>query len=64
MLCCKQVMHSDLKASNVLLDAGWTAAKLGDVGVAKCMARQRQRASVRLDAGLCGTGASDQQQLR
>ena len=33
-----QVMHSDLKASNVLLDAGWTVAKLGDVGVAKCMA--------------------------
>ncbi len=31
-------MHSDLKASNVLLDAGWTVAKLGDVGVAKCMA--------------------------
>ena len=31
-------MHSDLKASNVLLDAGWTAAKLGDVGVTKCMA--------------------------
>ena len=30
-------MHSDLKASNVLLDAGRVVAKLADVGVAKCL---------------------------
>lgn len=32
-----QVVHSDLKALNILLTRGWEVAKIGDVGVARFM---------------------------
>ena len=46
---CAQVMHSDIKARNVLLSANRDVAKISDVGVAKFlneMATQTQSAYV------------------
>jgi serine/threonine protein kinase len=36
-LAAPQVVHSDLKALNILLTRGWEVAKIGDVGVARFM---------------------------
>lgn len=36
-LAALQVVHSDLKALNILLTRGWEVAKIGDVGVARFM---------------------------
>lgn len=42
-----KVVHRDVKASNVLIDASWTA-KLGDFALAKIMGREQAVAATRV----------------